>query len=128
MGTRFAAEPVIFVADVTAAADFYVQRLGFRIVFLHGEPPYYGQVARDGARLNLRCVDRPPIDPVLRDRKQLLSAAVTLATRDDVEHLAAEFDAAAVSFFQRLATQPWGAMNFIVRDLDANLILFAGPA
>ena len=26
-------------------------------MFLHGDPPFYGQVERDGARLNLRHAD-----------------------------------------------------------------------
>ena len=39
-----------------------------------------------------------------------------------------EFQAAGVAFFQTLKRQPWGALNFIVKDLDGNLLLFAGPA
>jgi hypothetical protein len=30
-------------------------------------------------------------------------------------------------FFQRLETEPWGARNFVVKDPDGNLLLFAGP-
>ena len=60
---RIEAEPQVFVADVAASARYYVDKLGFRIVFLYGEPPYYGQVERGGARLNLRCVKQPVIDP-----------------------------------------------------------------
>ncbi len=122
------AEPQLFVADVTAACAFYVGRMGFRIVFTYGEPPYYGQVARDAARLNLRCVDAPVIDPQRREAEQLLSAAITLATRSETEQLAQELRAAGVTFAQDIAVQPWGAINFIVRDPDGNLVLFAGPA
>ncbi len=122
------AEPQLFVADVTASCEFYVQRLGFRIVFKYGTPPFYGQVARDGAALNLRCVKVPVIDPGLRDAEQLLSASFTLASRPELEALADEYKTAAVDFFQVPSVQPWGAINFIVRDLDGNLILFAAPA
>ncbi len=45
-----AAEPQLFVSDLDAACAFYTGKLGFRVVFLHGEPPFYGQVRRDGAR------------------------------------------------------------------------------
>jgi hypothetical protein len=38
----------------------------------------YGQVFRDGARLNLRCLDKPALDPEIRDSEQLLSASITL--------------------------------------------------
>lgn len=123
-----AAEPQLFVGDIKASLDFLTQKLGFAIAFAYGEPPFYAQVTRDGARLNLRCIDRPAIDPALRDREELLSAALTVGTADDLKQLFLEFQSAGVAFFQTLKTQPWGARNFIVKDPDGNLLLFAGPA
>ncbi|MBV8699866.1 MAG: VOC family protein [Bradyrhizobium sp.] len=121
------AEPQLFVADIKAACDFFV-KLGFAIEFTYGEPPYYAQVKRDAARLNLRCVKQPVIDPVLRDREELLAASLTVATAAEIKQLAEEFEAAGVVFFQPLKREPWDALDFIVRDLDGNLLLFAGPA
>jgi uncharacterized glyoxalase superfamily protein PhnB len=123
-----AAEPQLFVADVKASCDFFTQKLGFAVAFVYGEPPFYGQVTRDAAALNLRCVERPVIDAELRDREHLLSAAITVATSAEIEQLYAEFQAAGVTFHQPLERQPWGAKNFIISDPDGNLLLFAGPA
>ena len=123
-----AAEPELFVADVNASCDFFTRKLGFSIAFTYGEPSYYAQVKRDGAALNLRCVERAVIDPDLRDREQLLSAALTVATPDEIKQLFLEFQTVGVEFFQTLKREPWGARNFIVRDIDGNLLLFAGPA
>jgi catechol 2,3-dioxygenase-like lactoylglutathione lyase family enzyme len=123
-----AAEPQLFVAAIKTSCDFFTGKLGFAVVFTYGEPPFYGQVRRDAARINLRCVDRPVIDPALRDREELLSAALTVATAEEIKALFLEFQAAGVTFFQTLKRQPWGARNFIVRDPDENLLLFAGPA
>jgi catechol 2,3-dioxygenase-like lactoylglutathione lyase family enzyme len=123
-----AAEPQLFVADVTASCAFFTDKLGFSIAFTYGEPPYYAQVRRDGAALNLRCVEGHAIDPGLRDREELLSASITVATACDIKQLARDFQAAGVSFAQELAKKPWGALDFIVRDIDGNLLLFAGPA
>jgi len=125
---RIEAEPQLFVADVAASIRFYVDRLGFRTIFLYGEPPYYGQVERGGARLNLRCVDAPVIDPDLRRREELLSASLTVASRAEIDALFAELSAAAVAFAQDIQDKPWGARDFIIEDLDGNLLLFAGPA
>jgi catechol 2,3-dioxygenase-like lactoylglutathione lyase family enzyme len=122
------AEPQLFVADIKASCDFFTAKLGFAVAFTYGEPPFYGQVKRDAARINLRCVDRPVIDPALRDKEQLLSAALTVATAEEIKALFLEFQAAGVTFFQTLKRQPWGARNFIIRDIDGNLLLFAGPA
>jgi catechol 2,3-dioxygenase-like lactoylglutathione lyase family enzyme len=123
-----AAEPQLFVADIAASCDFFVEKLGFAVVFTYGEPPFYGQVKRDGAALNLRCVDRPVIDGALRDREHLLSAAITVATAEDLRRLYAEFRSAGVALHQPLQREPWGAQTFIVKDPDGNLLLFAGPA
>lgn len=121
-------EPQLFVADVNSACAFFERKLGFSIVFTYGEPPYYAQVKRDGARLNLRCVDRPAIDPDLRDREELLSATLTVATAEEIRQLFQDFQKSGVSFAQTLTRKPWGALDFIIRDLDGNLLLFAGPA
>jgi catechol 2,3-dioxygenase-like lactoylglutathione lyase family enzyme len=122
------AEPQLFVADIKSSCDFFTGKLGFAIVFTYGEPAFYAQVKRDGARLNLKCVDRPVIDPELRDREQLLSAALIVETAEEIKALFLEFQNAGVTFFQTLKREPWGARNFILKDPDGNLLLFAGPA
>jgi catechol 2,3-dioxygenase-like lactoylglutathione lyase family enzyme len=118
-----AAEPQLFVADIETACEFYTKKLGFTVAFVYGEPPFYGQVVRDGARLNLRCLSEPAINPELREREDLLSASITL---DDAKPLYLEFQTAGVIFRQELKTEPWGARAFVVSDPDGNRILFAG--
>jgi catechol 2,3-dioxygenase-like lactoylglutathione lyase family enzyme len=121
--TLLGAEPQLFVADIAVSCAFYTEQLGFRLAFTYGAPPFYGQVIRDGARLNLRRVNKPTIDPRRRDKEDLLSASITL---DDPKSLFLEYQAAGVTFHQALQTEPWGARTFIVRDPDGNLILFSG--
>ena len=123
--TLLAAEPQLFVANMETSCEFYTKKRGFTVAFTYGEPPFYGQVFRDGARLNLRSLDEPAIRPELQAREHLLSASITL---DDAKPLFLEFQAAGVGFHQILKTEPWGARTFIVRDPDSNLILFAGRA
>jgi catechol 2,3-dioxygenase-like lactoylglutathione lyase family enzyme len=122
------AEPQLFVADIKASCDFFTARLGFVVAFSYGEPPFYAQVRRDSARINLRCVERPVIDVAMRDREELLSASLTVATPQEIKALFLEFQAAGVAFFQTLKSEPWGARDFILKDPDGNLLLFAGPA
>ena len=123
-----AAEPQLFVADIKSSCDFFNGKLGFKIAFTYGEPPFYAQVTRDGVRLNLRCVEQPVIDAELRNREELLSASLTVATAEEIKALFLEFQASGATFFQTLKRQPWGARDFIVNDPDGNLLLFAGPA
>jgi catechol 2,3-dioxygenase-like lactoylglutathione lyase family enzyme len=125
--TIVSAEPQLCVTDIARSCEFFCEKLGFSLVFSYGKPPFYAQVGRDAARLNLRCVERP-IESAVRDREELLSASMTVATAEEIKLLFLEFQSAGVAFHQTLKKQPWGARNFIVKDPDGNLLLFAGPA
>ena len=126
--TIVGAEPQLFVSDMERACEFFREKLGFSQVFSYGEPAYYAQMKRDAARLNFRCVERAVIESMEREREELLSVSMTVATAEEIKLLFLEFQNAGVSFHQTLKKQPWGAKNFIVRDPDGNLLLFAGPA
>jgi catechol 2,3-dioxygenase-like lactoylglutathione lyase family enzyme len=126
--TIVCAEPQLLVTDIKRSCEFFREKLGFSLVFSYGGPPYYAQVSRDAARLNLRCVEEPVIESAIRDREELLSVSMTVATVDEIKLLFLEFQSAQVTFHQTLKKQPWGAKNFIVKDPDGNLLLFAGPA
>ena len=131
---RSSSKPVIaataaqlFVSDIKASCDFFVLKLGFSVVFVYGEPPFYAQVKRDRGLLNLKCVDYAVIEPQLRERESLLSADMTVVAHEEIKQLFLEFQAAGAPFFQTLRKEPWGASTFIVKDPDGNLLLFAGP-
>lgn len=113
--------PVLFVRDVTAAADFYAERLGFEIDFLHGEPPFYGAVSRDDARLHLRFVHAPNFAQLAEREGDLIVATIAVS---DVKSLFAEFEARGAEFAQRLVRHPWGGLDFQIRDPDGNCISF----
>ncbi len=118
----------LFVADMQAACDFYTSKLGFTVDFVYGDPPFYGQVSRDHAKLALRLVCEPVFAGDIREREHLLSAALTVATADEIKQLFLTYQDAGVRFALTLKKEPWGARNFIVLDPDGNRILFAGPA
>ena len=126
--TIVGAEPQLLVTDIKRSCEFFREKLGFSLVFSYGKPPYYAQVRRDAARLNLRCIDRSVIESTVRDLEELLSASMTVATADEIKLLFLEFQSAGVAFHQKLKKQPWDARNFVVKDPDGNLLLFAGPA
>lgn len=118
----------LFVTDIVASCEFYAGKLGFAADFVYGEPPFYAQLSRDDARLALRHVDERVFAGDIREREALLSASITLAALDEIERLFRAFQGAGVPFHQEMRREPWGAMTFVVRDPDGNLILFASPA
>ena len=117
----------LFVSSIKNSCDFYTNKLGFAVEFIYGDPPYYGQVIRDNARLALRLVFEPAFVGDVRKREHLLSASITVDTANEIKQLFLSYQASGVSFHQALKKEPWGARTFIVSDPDENLILFAGP-
>jgi catechol 2,3-dioxygenase-like lactoylglutathione lyase family enzyme len=115
--------PIVFVADVAAAATFYRDSLGFSIDFLHGNPPFYGSVSRDGACLHLKFVHEPVFTLGPQDRDGVIMVFIDV---QNVKTLFAEYVANSVNFAQRLQKEAWGGHAFIVRDNDGNMICFAG--
>ena len=118
------AYPQIFVTDMAAAFAFFTDKLGFKVAFAYGEPPFYAQVRRDRARLNLRHVDGPVYNGDIRAREHLLAAYIAV---EQIKDLYLEYQSASVLMHQPLRKQPWGAQDFIVIDPDGNLIGFSSP-
>ena len=114
--------PQLLVRTVQRAAEFYEKKLGFSIAYLYGEPPFYGLVTRDGVGMNLRYVPSPLFDGAARERESVLSANIVV---ESVKALFLEFQTRGADFAQALKEQPWGATDFIVRDIDRNLLCFA---
>lgn len=113
--------PILFVRDVTASAAFFGDRLGFLVDFLHGAPPFYGAVSRDGTCLHLRLVHQPFFAAAAAREKSLILASIEVS---NVQGLFEEFKAKGVEFAQPLAKQAWGGTDFHVRDPDGNVISF----
>jgi catechol 2,3-dioxygenase-like lactoylglutathione lyase family enzyme len=118
----------LYVRDLNVSVDFFTAKLGFTTDFVYGDPPFYGQVSRDNARLALRFMDESFFATDIREREGLLSASITLASAEEIKQLFLDFQGTEVPFAQSLRNEPWQAKTFIVRDPDGNLILFAGPA
>src|SRR4029453_18084684 len=125
---RAGAVPILFVRNVAAAATFYEARLGFQIDFLHGAPPFYGSVSRDRACLHLRFVHQTNFSELAAREDSLILATIEVA---NVKALFHEYEARSGDFAQRLVRQPWGGLDFHVRDPEGNVVSFVqfrGPA
>lgn len=116
------AEAQLLVADLAASLEFFTSKLGFERRFEYGDPPFYAQIVRGGAHLNLRSADAPLLDPQSARSEEYLAATVCVT---GIKELYLEWKGAGVEFHQALRTEPWGARSFIVLDPDGNLILFA---
>ncbi|GAA0572467.1 glyoxalase/bleomycin resistance/extradiol dioxygenase family protein [Kribbella sandramycini] len=117
------AKPVLYVADVNAAATFYQDQLGFHIDWLHGNPPFYGSVTRNGATLHLKLVHEPIFAAGALEQEGLIMAFIETP---NVRQLYAEYLTTNAEIVQKLTKQAWGGTDFILRDPDGNTLAFAG--
>lgn len=113
--------PILFVRDVKLCAAFFQEKLGFEVDFLHGSPPFYGSVSRDGVCVHLRFVHEPFFAKEGAREKSLILASIEV---ENVQGLFEEFRARGVEFAQKLKKQAWGGTDFQVRDPDGNVISF----
>jgi uncharacterized glyoxalase superfamily protein PhnB len=122
------AQPMLYVADVARALAWYEGVLGFERLMTSGQPPFYAEVRRDAVVLSLRLVHGHAIDPAVRARETMLLQANVRVT--NAKALFLEFTASGAAFDTPLRREPWGALFFVVKDPDDNLIGFgeAAPA
>ncbi len=113
--------PILFVRDVSASADFYREKLGFNVDFLHGTPPFYGSVSRGAVCLHLRFVRQPNFAELAAREISLILATIEVS---DVQAIYEELNERGVEFAQTPTKQPWGGTDVLIRDPDGNVISF----
>ena len=114
--------PVLLVADVVKAANYYRDQLGFPYDRFWGEPPCFCMVKRDGFIVMLA---QGPADarlvPHWRVVDKMWNAYFWC---DDVEALHAEFVRRGARIDYGLGVKPYGIKEFGVQDLDGHDIAF----
>jgi len=104
--------PMLPVADVRAAVEFYVQRLGFSEDFTQGEPPTFAGVSLDQVQVFLETGHSPPGGS---------SVYFVVGNADD---LYAFHRANGVSVVREAEDRDWGLRDFTIRDPDGNYLTF----
>ncbi|MBL8306932.1 MAG: VOC family protein [Rubrivivax sp.] len=101
-------QPVLAVPDVTAAAQWFVDILGFTLEFTHGEPPQHARV---------KLGDRSWGDPIyihLSRREAAAPAEVRLHAGHDIDGLHAHAAAQGAHVLQPPTDQPWGLRELVL--------------
>ena len=113
--------PILAVADVVAAADFYTKKLGFTLGFTWGDPPDVVGMNLGDVSIHLSQGAPSPSE---------CSVYFVVGNADDLY----EFHRAnGVEIVETPADRPWGLRDYRIRDLDGYELKFghrlpeAGP-
>ena len=124
MATLTGASPVLLVADIERAVEYYRERLGFRCE-VFGEPPNFATAARDAAVFLLALCDEPErIVPNWQIVDNVWNAYVRV---DDVEAVYAEVQERGAGIDYTIYDAPSGFREFGVQDPDGHDIAFGQP-
>lgn len=117
--------PVLLVADVFETAEYYRDVLGFSFDQIHGDPPSFVIVQRDGVRLMFRQPGRGAPPPPNGSVSPAFPIDVFVYVRD-VEALAAELRGKSAEILDGPTYRPiWNGMELSVRDCDGRVLCFA---
>lgn len=120
-------QPVLTVADVAAAARYFVDLLGFDLDFLYGDPPVHGRVKTgDGTygqpiyiHLSLPDDDETGRQP---------TGELRIHVGHDVDALCQTYRGRGVNVVQDPISQPWGLREFVVLEPNGHYIRFCAEA
>lgn len=108
--------PFLWVADLHATNDYYVNSLGYEKPWLYGEPPTDGGVTRSGVEMLFSA--KPPAQVA-----QLAGFQVMIFVDEPVA-LYEEYQASGARIISPLTAQPWAITEFVVQDLNGYHLRF----
>jgi catechol 2,3-dioxygenase-like lactoylglutathione lyase family enzyme len=115
--------PQLRTTDIQASVNFYTEKLGFTLEFIHQD--FYAGLRAGNQLLHLKLVDErdPSIAYVAEGKHLHLYIGVT-----QIDALAAELRARGVRFTQDLHATNWNTREFVVQDDQGHTLYFGEPA
>jgi hypothetical protein len=108
--------PVLLVRDIPKSVAYWVERVGFATEGIWGEPPDFAILIRDHTNLMLsRAPANHEIVPFWRIKDKLWNAYFWV---DDARKLFDELKGRGATIDYGLCDQPYGVLEFGIRDLD----------
>jgi catechol 2,3-dioxygenase-like lactoylglutathione lyase family enzyme len=117
--------PVLLVADVRVAAEYYRDRLGFDVSFYDRIPEHYGYAERDGCHIHFARFEgvapRPNVEVVPPDMFDVYFWV------DDVDAFHDEVVGRGADVIQEPTDQGYGQRDIRVRDASGYILAFGTP-
>ena len=117
--------PVLLVADVRRAADYYRDRLGFAYERIWGDPPAFCMPQRDGLIVMLSQVPAgEAVDTEWRQAEGVWNAYFWV---DDAQALHDEWLGNGATIVCPPSVKAYGILEFTIQDLDGHHIGIGQP-
>lgn len=113
--------PLLFVGNVQQGIEFYTQRLGCHVDWIHEEPdsdPYVG-MSRGSFNFHLTSCS-------CDDQRHLGNTWLRIEC-DLIDDLYAQLDTEQINTIKEPKDQPWGFRELMIEDPDGNRLTFFGP-
>ena len=114
-GQLRAVAPVFPVDNVAETSEYYRKTLGFKITLLHGNPPYYAVIGRDGVEIHLS--ER-------EDSSTPIERCAAYVYVDDADALYEEFEGKGIEMFAPPENQENGMREFELTDNSGHFLMF----
>ena len=108
--------------DLGASIRFFVETLGMRLAFRHGD--FYAGIDADGQVFHLKQVCEP--DPSVADVREGGHFHLYFET-DGVAALAADFERKGVRFIEGVHDTAWQTREFVIEDDQGHALYFGQP-
>lgn len=116
--------PMLAVCDLPGAVRFYVEKLGFNCCGMHGNPPVWAEVERNGVAIMLNA---PPAADIRRDvPRSSRNYQIYYINVRGIEQFHADLVSRGVQA-TRLRVAFYGMKEFELRDPDDHWLWFGEP-
>lgn len=113
--------PQLVVTDVVATAEYYRDVLGFEILGLFGEPPFYSIVQRDGVEIHFGCAKGGGISNT-KVRPESIDLYIWVT---DIDAIFEELTASGADIVEGPVKRVYESVEVLVRDCNDYVLVFA---
>ena len=116
------AVPVIGTDNIEKSLKYYIEVLGFTLDFKYGDPPVYAGVKSGEAEIYL--TNDPHLAKGIKESKLVPEVFIWVS---DAESLFKDHINKGAEIVEPLSDRPWGARQYVVREINGYHIKFAQP-
>lgn len=119
--------PCFIISDLNASVSFYVDKLGFEILYEGpDENPYWTIVGRDNISIMLKAV-APEIKPIPNRTRHEWAPWDAYISTADPDMLFEEYRSNGVVFRQPIQNNSDDLRGFVIEDADGYVLFFGRP-